>query len=99
MNKQHDGAFREARNVARASRARQALHFAIAMSPCAVQITESVDFGGTQETHVHTALLQQAHHVEHLSTLRGSAEIRRIAHRVEEFFGGSFADNSVFEKA
>src|SRR5580704_5309504 len=98
MGKKHDSTFREARNVARASRSWQSLHFAIAMSPRAVQIAEAIHFRGTQKTHVDAALLQQAHHIEHLATLRRRAEVGRIAHSVEKFFGGSLADDPVFEE-
>ena len=53
-----------------------------------IQIAEPIDFRGAQETHVHAALLQETHHVEHLPALRGTAEIRRIAHRVKNFGEG-----------
>jgi hypothetical protein len=44
MDKEHYGAFRKARNIARTTRSRQPLHFAIAMPPRSIQITESIDF-------------------------------------------------------
>src|SRR5277367_489314 len=99
MSQQHHGAPREARNVASSAGTGQALHFFVAMAPSGVEIAETIHFGGAEKADVHAALLQQAHHVEHRAALRGTAQIRRIAHGVEQFGGRSFAEHAIFKKA
>jgi hypothetical protein len=69
------------------------------MAPGGIEIAETIYFGGAEKANVHAALLQQAHDVEHCTALRGATKIRRIAHGVEKFGGGSFAEHAIFKEA
>src|SRR5271156_6787791 len=99
VSQQHYGAAREAGDVTRSAGTGQALHFLVAVAPGGVEIAEAIYFGGAEKAYVHATLLQRAHHVEHSAALRGAAQIGRIAHGVEKFGGGSFAENAIFKKA
>jgi hypothetical protein len=99
VSEQHHCAAREAGNVASTSGTWQALCFLIAMAPSGIEIAETIYFGGAQEANVHAALLQEAHYVQHRAALRGVAQIWWIAHGVEKFGGGSFAEHAIFKEA
>ena len=43
--------------------------------------------------------LQQAHHTQHVQTLCGAQNVRRIGHGVDEFASRSCPNDAVFEKA
>jgi hypothetical protein len=69
------------------------------MAPGGIEIAETIYFGGTEKANVHAALLKQAHDVQHRAALRGTSKIWRIAHGVEKFAGGSFAQHAIFKEA
>ncbi len=96
MRQQHHRALRQARDVARATRTRQAHGAAVALPPDSVQVAEAVHFGGAQKTNLHASLLQQPHHVEHRAAKRRAAQVDRIAHSENRLIVGSLADDAVF---
>src|SRR2546427_12124499 len=63
----HHGALRQAGDVAGSTRAGQANVLAAAVSPSGIEVAEAVCFGRAKKAHVHPALLQQRHDVEHLA--------------------------------
>ncbi len=69
------------------------------MTPGSVQIAEAVHFRRAEKSDIHAALLQQRHHIEHLTALRGVKKIGRIAHGVKKFKRRCFADDAIFEKS
>jgi hypothetical protein len=99
VSEQHYRTAREASDVASTARTRQALHFFIAMAPGGIKIAETIYFGGAEKAYVHSALLKEAHYVQHRAALRGAAQIWWIAHGVEKFAGGSFAQHAIFKEA
>ena len=99
MRQQNHRAARETGDVARAARAGEPLHFIVAVAPRRTQIAEAIDFRSTEKTHVHAALLQQTHDVEHRAALGRFVNIRGIAHGVEKFGGRRLANDAIFEKS
>ena len=98
VREQDDGALRQTCDVARAARARQALHFAVTIAPSGIQIAEAIYFSGAEKTELHAALLQERHHVEHLAALSCAANIRGIGHGIEQFGRRSFAYEAILVK-
>src|ERR1700721_3497486 len=69
------------------------------MAPGGIKIAETIYFGGAEKAYVHSALLKEAHYLQHRAALRGAAQIWWIAHGVEKFAGGSFAPHAIFKEA
>jgi len=99
VSEQYDRAARQTGDVASAAGAGQALHFVIAVAPGGVQVAEAIDFRRAEKADVDAALLEQAHHLEHLAALGSFENIRWVAHGVEQLGRGRFANNSVFKKS
>ncbi len=97
VGEQDDGTSGEACDITSSARARQALHFIVAVSPSGIQVAETIDFCCAEKTHVDAALLEQTHDVKHLAALGRAENIGGITHCVEKFGRGSFANDAIFK--
>jgi hypothetical protein len=99
VGEQDNRAAGEAGDVAGSAGTGEALHFVVTMAPGGIEISEAIDFGCAEEADVDAALLEKIHDVKHLAALGGVQNIWRVAHGVEKFGGGIFANDTVFEKS
>src|SRR5437763_12063327 len=64
-----------------------------------IEIPKTVYFGGTQESQVDSAGLQQAHDYEHVEALRRVQQVRRIGHGIDQLTRRRGANHSIFKES
>ena len=63
-----------------------------------IEIAKTVYFSTADETQINTTLLKQAHDINHPRRPEGVCDIRRIAHRIEQFRGWRITHQAAFEQ-
>ena len=99
VREQHDRTPRETCDVARASRTGKPHRLTRVIAPGGVEISKTIDFGGSEKADIDAALLEKSHHVKHRTGKRRAAQIWRIGHRVEQLGCRCFANHTIFKKA
>ena len=98
LHDQH-GASRQRRDVATAAAAGKPHQRPAAAGPGGVEVPLRIDLGPADKPHVHSPLLEEAHHVIQSETGYRPGDVRRITHGVDETLRRPVADDTVLEQA